>query len=99
MTIFLKFGEFGAAKRWSAGYSCEELVIFVASKRAGVTTTNIALTYNLRGAGELILMDDEDMSTRFSLSTRGCSCPIPMQHNSLSSLLCQLFKGFIVLSF
>lgn len=66
-TFVIKFGDHNLAKRCSRGFSREELVTYVAAKCAGITTTNISLSYDLRGSGEVDLMDEEDMDTMFML--------------------------------
>lgn len=58
-TFVIKFGDRILAKRCSKGFSRDELLTYVAAKWCGITKTNISLSYDLQGSGEVDLIDEE----------------------------------------
>lgn len=66
-TLIVKFGEREFAKKCSGDYSREELVGFLLSKWNAINKENIYLLYDLLGAGELDLAEEDDMGTMFRL--------------------------------
>lgn len=66
-TLIVKFGERELAKKCSARYNRSELLSFLVAKWVGLSEADIFLSYDLLGAGELDLADEDDMETMFRL--------------------------------
>lgn len=66
-TLIVKFGDRGFARKCSVGYSRKELIDFMLTKFVGCNKDELFLSYDLLGAGELDLADEEDMGTMFRL--------------------------------
>lgn len=64
--LIIKWGDRGIAK-CSVDFTRGDLVNYVAAKWAGMSKEHVSISYDLRGSGELELMDDEDMATMFQL--------------------------------
>lgn len=66
-TLIVKYGERGFAKKFSNDMTRKELVSFVKAKCIGLYNDKIFLSYDLLGAGELDLADEDDMVTMFRI--------------------------------
>lgn len=66
-TLIVKYSEWGFPKKCSSELSRKELVALVLAKWNGIKQEEVFLSYDLLGAGELDLADDDDLRTMFRL--------------------------------
>lgn len=66
-TLVVKVGTRGFAKKCSGEYTRSELISCILAKSSDLSKDEVFLSYDLLGAGEMDLADDDDMDTMFRL--------------------------------